>query len=149
VSNTPPAEEPDSPPRHRKRGTEAARDFATARHANTGFLDFVIQTALSHDYVVHVAKRALDGVELDRNLTPESLGTTSPGSYLIGLTQRRQEMVEMLLSRSVDNYLRYVVDVVRAILKTQPNILRSKQHTLTLDEILSHRSIEELIHVII
>jgi hypothetical protein len=130
-------------------GTLAEREFITARDADIDLLMFVTQTVLKHDYVKHVASRALDGAELDAELTPESLSRTAPGRNTVALREKSQALLEMLLARSVDNYLRYVVDVVRQVLKKQPNLLRSKQQTLTLEEVLGHGSIEDLVHFII
>jgi hypothetical protein len=144
-----PNERPEEPLPCPKCGTEAARDFITARDADVGLLMFVTHAVLTGDYVVHVAQRALDGAELDGEVTPESLASAAPGRNTLALRQKSQALLEMLLLRSVDNYLKYVVDMVRSVLKKQPNLLRSKQQTLSLEQILNHSSIEELLHFII
>jgi hypothetical protein len=139
----------DSPLARPERGTISALKFVTAQQADVELLGFVVDTVLRADYVAQVARRALDGADLDKDLTPRALARSSPGPTTRTLRDKRQALLEMLLARSVDNYLRYVVDMIREVLRKQPNLLRSKQHTLTLEEILDHGSIDDLVHFII
>jgi hypothetical protein len=55
------------------RGTVSARQFFAGFDADIELLGFVTATVMRHDYVQHIAASALDGVEIDPALTPESL----------------------------------------------------------------------------
>ena len=55
----------------------------------------------------------------------------------------------MFVARSVDNFERYLVDLIRAVLQKQPAMLKSRQQSLTLEEILQHSTINDLVHSII
>lgn len=137
---------PFTPP---DRGTISAREFVTAQKADIKLLAFVTSTVLSHDYAQHVARRALEGAELDKDATPQSLARVTPGPNTLALREKRQALLEMLLARAIDNYLRYVVDIIREVLVKQPNLLRSKEQTVPIGEILDHSTKDELIHFLI
>lgn len=51
---------------------------------------------------------------------------------------------EIALARYVDNYLTYLADILREVLRVKPEVLKSSQSTLTVEEALDHGSIEEL-----
>lgn len=50
---------------------------------------------------------------------------------------------ELALTRYVDNYLTYVADLLREIFVARPDTLRSREQ-LTVDEVLSNRTMEDL-----
>jgi hypothetical protein len=137
---------PFTPP---QQGTKSAREYVTAQRADLHLLAFVTSIAMSQDYVQHVARRALEGAELDRASTPESLARSAPGRHTQALRDKRQALLEMLLARTVDNYLRYVVDIIREVLAKHPNLLRSREQAVSVEEILDHSRREDLIHFLI
>ncbi len=117
---------------------------------------FIIDSALVGDYVAHIAKQALDAVDdpgseqpPPKKPTPVDLAKTKPGPRTKALRNQRQQLLEMFFARGVDNFNRYVVDLVRSVLRKQPAILKTRQQSLTLDEILGHASIDDLVHSII
>jgi hypothetical protein len=139
-----------------KNATLCAQEYFEAATADLNFFHFICDTALVGDYVAHIAKEALakadeprDARSLAKKITPADLAQTSPGSRIQALRRHRQRLLEMFLARSVDNFNRYLVDLIRAVLRKQPAILKTRQQTLTLEEILAHPSIDDLVHSII
>lgn len=126
-----------------------ARSYFDAQKRNLSFFHFVIDRVLSADYVAYIAKMALDGKERDSNLSPSELARKQPGPSTKRLRDSRQELIEMFLSREVDNFQVYLVDIIRTALRKQPNMLKSSQEALSLEFVLEFRSTEELLHAVI
>jgi hypothetical protein len=137
---------PFKPPRT---ATASGTSFFLGMQQDLAFLHFVTDTVLVGDFVAHIARVALDGGERDKSLTPVELAKSKPGNRTKELRRQSQRMLEMLLARAVDNFEKYIVDLLREVLRQQPSMLKSKQHSLTLEDILSHGSIDELVHSII
>lgn len=136
--------------------TTSAHDYFAAGLSDRRLFHFIIDTVLVGDYAVHIAETALAGIDKkDRKDPPQKLSSptelarVSPGSRTKRLRDQSQELLELFLSRGVDNFNRYLVDLIRAVLRQQPSILKSKQQSLTLEEILSHSTIGDLVHSII
>lgn len=58
-------------------------------------------------------------------------------------------MLQAFFARSVDNFEVYLVDIVREVLRQKPEILRSRQQSITLEYALAFSSIDELIQDVI
>jgi hypothetical protein len=129
--------------------TQCAKDYFAAAWRDLQLFHFVIDTVLVGDYVAHVAKLALDGKDISARLTPVELARKEPGPRTKALRDQRQLLLEMFVARSIDNFGRYLVDVIRTVLQKQPAMLKSRQQSLTLEEILQHTSIDDLVRSII
>jgi hypothetical protein len=129
--------------------TSAARSYRDAVEADLRFFHFLIDTVLAGDYVAFTARRALNGVELDRELTPSKLASTEPGPRTLFLRRNSQALLEMFLGRLVDAFQKYLVDIIRDILRRKPEILRTRKESLTVEELLRFTTVEELVQVII
>jgi hypothetical protein len=135
------------PPRS---ATPGAKDYFDASQRDMTLFHFVIDTVLVGDYVTHVAKLALEGGDIrNQDLTPAGLARKEPGPRTKALRNQRQLLLEMFVARSVDNFERYLVDLVRTVLQKQPAMLKSRQQSLTLEEILQHSTIDDLVFSII
>ena len=60
-----------------------------------------------------------------KDTTPLDLAKRDPGPGIRELRKHRQQFVEMFISRSVDNFQCYVVQLVREVLRIRPEILKS------------------------
>jgi len=129
--------------------TPCAKDYFAASQRDMTLFHFVVDSVLVGDYVAHVAKLALDGKDKSERLTPTELARTNPGPRTKAIRQQRQLLLEMFVARSVDNFERYLVDLIRTVLQKQPAILKSRQQSLTLEEILQHSTINDLVLSII
>jgi hypothetical protein len=133
---------PDPPP---ERGSAALLEYYWASQCDFRLFSFLIDTVLVGDYVAHLAQKALKGAaETEEKLTPADLAQHDPGSRTVALRQSRQELIEMLLSRAVDNFQVYLVQVIRDVLQKKPVILSSRTQELTLGYILQFDSIGSL-----
>src|SRR5687768_11668729 len=103
-------------------GTVAARDYFHAAGTTLTLFNFIIQTVVGGDYVTEVARRALEGRDLDPSLTPGELAKSAPGVRTKFLRLRSQELLEIFLTRHVDNFEKYVIDVLREVLRSKPEI---------------------------
>jgi hypothetical protein len=140
-------EQPESP-RLPREGTAAALAYAKGSTADLRFFHFIIQTVTRSDYVAHLARQALDGKEL-KVKSPDELLEIGPGVQTKILRENRQAFLEMFFSRLVDNFQKYLVDVIREILRSKPTMLRTRQQSITLDELLGYERIEDLVHDVI
>ncbi len=125
-------------------GTSALLEYFWTSICDRRLFSFVIDVVLRGDFVAYVAKQALDGKEDYKNISPAELAQSSPGSATRSLRQSSQELLEVFLSRAVDNFEVYLVDVIRLALHKQPRILSDRKQELTLGHILKFDSIEAL-----
>lgn len=159
-----------SPPEHDipkrpRTATSAATAYFEAANRDLSLFHFVIETVLATDYVAFIAKRALDesderarqragGITSSvkpevQKISPSELAVTNPGTRTKELRRQRQLLLEMFVARATDNFNRFLVDLIREVLEKQPSILKSRQQSLTIEDILQHTSIDELIRSII
>lgn len=103
---------------------------------------------LHSDFSAYVAKQALDDKEW-KDQDPVKLARFSPGPLTKHLRENRQSLLEMFLARAVDNFQRYLVEMLRETLRKQPAILKSRENSLSLETVLGFTSIDELIHQVI
>jgi hypothetical protein len=129
--------------------TLPAADFFQTSFQNLGLFHFVIDTVLSIDFVSHIAERALKGQNLGKNNTPERLVKNEPGLRTYQLREYKQQLLEIFFARSVDNFEVYLVEILREVLRHRPEILRTRQQTVTLEYVLQFPSIDNLVQDII
>ncbi|HWA14382.1 MAG TPA: hypothetical protein VHA15_14920 [Burkholderiales bacterium] len=135
--------------------TKAADDYFASQARDFSLFHFFIDTVLVGDYAAHVASTALARIEdktspkLAFKSPVELAKSSTPGSRTVELRKKSQVYLELFLVRCVDNFNKYLVDLIREVLKKNPAILRSRQQTLTLEAILEHSSIDELVQSII
>lgn len=55
---------------------------------------------------------------------------------------------ELIMCRAVDNYLTYLTQLITIVLQANPEMLKSSE-TITLQELLSHESLEQVIHHVV
>jgi hypothetical protein len=122
--------------------------YARAGSADLRIFHFIVQTATSSDYIAYVAKQALDGKEHSVKSSGDLL-LEAPGPRTKILRENRQALLQMFFSRLIDNFQKYLVDVIREILRSKPKMLRTRQHSITLDELLEYERIEDLVHDVI
>jgi hypothetical protein len=130
-------------------GTEALLEYSWASACDLRLFHFVIDLALRGDFVSHIAQQALDGKKDYKTQTPAELAKTNPGPATKVLRQSSQELLEMFVSRAVDNFEVYLVAIVRLVLNKEPRILSDRKQELTLGQILKFESIEALSREII
>jgi hypothetical protein len=129
-------------------GTESACAFFRASEKDLWLFIFICDLALHGDFAACVARRALDGQAWD-NLTPMDLARSDPGPLTRRLRHHRQELLEMMFSRAVDNFQIYLVDVLRQVLRKRPEILKNRKDLLSLERILEFPTIDDLVQSIV
>jgi hypothetical protein len=130
-------------------GTQAALAFVKAAVAGDRFFHFIIDTVLHGDYFGYAAKQALDGKVEYKTKDVSDLALTNPGPRTRFLRANSQALLEMFVSRLVDSFQKYLVDVIRDVLHSKPSILSTRQQSLTLEELLKYERIEDLVHDVI
>lgn len=131
-------------------GTSAAASYYSTFGRNISLFHFLLDTVLTGDYVAHVAKVALDETgSLKKIDTPADLARQQPGSRTKYLRQYTQPLLEMFFVRDIDNFEKYLVDLVRIVLKARPDLLKSSKKSLTLEEILNYKQIDDLVNDIV
>lgn len=104
---------------------------------------FVIDVVLHSDYAAHVARCALDGKDLPKDISPGDLAQQSPGPRTKVLRQHSQPLLEMILSRAVDEFSAYISEMIREVLSSKPEILKSRE-LLRLDYVMRFESLTDL-----
>ena len=122
--------------------TDAGKSYAVAERTTMQIFHFVIDTALHMDGMRVIAKRALDG-ESSLEKPPKEVALLYPGPSLNFLRNVRQDLLEMIFIRLVDNFTTYLSDLLRLVLVAKPEMLRSREE-VKLDYVLKFSSIEEL-----
>lgn len=123
--------------------TSAGRAYVDSAHETLALFHFVLDTTLTVDYVAHIAKEALDGKTLSKGMTPADLAGKKPGARTLALRRRSQALMEMILSRIVDNFTTYLSEIVREALVAKPEMLRSAQQ-IRIDYALGFPTMDEL-----
>jgi hypothetical protein len=136
-------------PRLPQKMTEPAEGYFLASLQIFGLFNFVVNTVISGDYMTYIAKKALAGEEIEKEIDPAILASKEPGPRTFQLRKYRQELLQAIFSRIVDNFEVYLVDILREVLKQKPEILRSRQQNITLEYLLQFQKIEDLIQDII
>jgi hypothetical protein len=128
-----------------EKGSRALLEYWWASDCDFRLHHLLIDTVLRGDLVAHIVKTALENQEKpNKKVTPVELALTNPGQGTIALRRSRQELLEMLLSRAVDNFQVYLVQVIRDVLQKKPEILSARKQELTLGYILQFDSIQSL-----
>lgn len=122
----------------RRKLTLSGKAFFEEDSQTMGLFGFVCATALSIDRTSSVAKAALDG----EDVREMDLSKLEPGKATKQLRQYRQELLEMILARAVDNFTNYLSSVVREALFARPEVLRS-EGTVRLDYVLGFDCLED------
>lgn len=130
--------------RHPEFGTPALLEYLWASSCDARLFHFVVDTALKTDYVVHVARQALDGKSDYKDKSPTDLAREQPGRHVRTLRELNQELLEMFVVRAIDNFQVYLVEAIRLALHKQPRILADRKQELSLGHILKFDSIESL-----
>lgn len=125
-------------------GTDALLEYSWANVRNLCLFSFVIDTTLRGDFVAYVAKQALDGKQDYKEQDPAELAKRDPGPSTQALRRHSQELLEMFVSRIVDNFEVYLVKIIRLVLHSEPRILSDRKKELTLGDILKFDSIDAL-----
>lgn len=135
---------PDIP----KEVSGVAADFLSNLFMDAEFLDFLTDSAVVGDWAAYTLEGALEG-SYEKELKPLDLAKSNPGSRTRFLRLRSQILFEMFLSRLVDNFDVYLVELIREVLQRQPRMLQLQQPSISLEEALSYKSTEELVHRVI
>ncbi len=130
-------------------GTASLLAYSWASACDLKLFNFVSDLALQRDYVTHIAQQALAGKDDYKKTTPTELAKTNPGFATKTLRQSSQELLEMFMSRAVDNFEVYLVALIRLVLNKEPRILSDRKQELSLGQILKFESIGALAREII
>ncbi len=107
------------------------------------FLVFVNEMATSIDKVIDILGTVPTDDPSKVKDKPTQLSTAELGARA-ELRSHQQVFFQMLLCRFIDNFVAYVSDLLAAVLKTKPELLRS-QETIKLDVLLKYKTMEEVV----
>src|SRR5271157_5273614 len=123
--------------------TEPSLDYFRASFRNFGLLGFLADSVALGDYVAHRIRAVLNE-QLKDDIDVVSLAKKSPGPRTRQLRKYGQELFEAFLVRFVDNFQTYLAAILRDVLRTTPEMLKSRQQTVTLEYLLQFASMEDL-----
>ena len=132
----------DPTPDIRKEASLSAASFHQSLSQTMHLFYFIIHVVLHQDYVAHIASAALKNQPTNPDITPHALAEQTPGEATKTLRRFRQPLLEMILCRLVDNFTAYLADIIREVLQSRPEVMRSAEQ-VRLDHVLSYRSIED------
>jgi hypothetical protein len=130
-------------------GSNSLQKYTRAKNSDLQLFHLVIDTVLTSDYSSHIAEQALEGREDYKLLTPGDLASKKPGKRTQALRKSSQQLLEMFISRAIDNFQIYLVDIIRAVLNQKPEILSARKQELSVSHILKFKTVEDLIKDII
>jgi hypothetical protein len=126
--------------------TEACGRYARDVFDLLGFVGFVAQVATRSDEIQRIAEKALrDTAVSDKDREPSDATPGTDGAATRQLREFRHLLLQMMLSRGVDNFLTYVSQLLALVFRTRPETLRSSE-TVRVDEVLRHESMDELVN---
>ena len=136
---------PPKRPRVPRTGTLALRDYLTTFIRTEDFLHFVLHMALHLDRTAEVATKALADVARSPEEAEGLLAEWRSRAKALDMIRRhRQFLVEVLLTRHVDNYLSFLGALLAEIFVARPETLRSNEK-VEVEWVLGHGSIPSLI----
>jgi hypothetical protein len=104
-----------------------------------GFPALVVDTVVKSDYFLHELSRILaehrDNTVVPQ-ISPDDLIRTDHGIRSKALARHIQMLLEMVIVREVDNFQKYLVDLLREVLKMKPEILASSEKSISLEQVL-------------
>lgn len=115
--------------------------FVNANNTMNLFM-FIIDISICSDTTAYIARLALDGEEIPKNVEESEYIKNNPGPRTKYLRTNRQLLLEIFITRLMDNFTTYLSDVVREAFKAKPQILRYKE-TVRLDQIMKFDSLED------
>ena len=129
--------------------THSAQDYFRASFRNVGLLGFLADSILVGDFMVHRLREMLDDNKMETEIDPTMLARQSPGPRTRHLRKYGQELVESFLTRLVDSFQVYLSDILREVLVKRPEILRSREPTVSLDYLLQFAEMEDLLQDVV
>lgn len=136
-------------------GTASLERFYTDHVRLMGFVAFVAELATRADDVVRIARKALAEGEEEHDFSD-----LDEGGALARFRRNRQLILEMVLTRGVDNFLVYLSELLSFAYRAQPMMLLSRlraseghdaqgQESVPLAFVLEHTTIEELVDALV
>jgi hypothetical protein len=126
--------------------TAAAYGFLREFERICGFVAYVTHLASHIDESARIAHKALALVDKPGPEEYEKgLKDIDDRGAVMELRRRYREIVlEMMLSRGVENFLTYLSEMLGAIFRARPETMRSSA-TIRVDEVLKHSSMDEFV----
>jgi hypothetical protein len=124
-------------------GTAEARALYSGVAKMLSLVNLLWDLAMKHDYFIHVAELPDQRLDELYGTTPQKLATTNPGPTLRHIKANLQVLLQMILARLMDELSTYLVELIRAVLRARPELLRSNEQ-VRVDHVLRFGSMEEL-----
>jgi hypothetical protein len=126
--------------------TEAAHAFLREHRRICSFVAYVTSLATKIDHGRRIAHKALALVDKP---TPEELEQSlkeldSRGAVMEMRRKYREIMLQMMLSRGVENFLTYLSEMLGTIFRARPETMRSSAN-VRVEEVLKYKTMDEFI----
>jgi hypothetical protein len=128
--------------------TASGKSYFVSEQDTIGLFLFITNEAVNSDAKAYVAQTVLDGGELPKHSDALEHLTKIPGPRIIYLRKKRQLLLELFITRLMDNFSTYLSDIVREAFKAKPEILKYKE-TVRLDQLMRFDSIDSFLHDLI
>lgn len=123
-----------------KKITKSAYSYKEAVLSDFMVFGYICQTMIMSDELMNAIRKDLEGK--DSVSKPIKRSKIFHKNY-------SQTMIEMIFSRLVDNFNKYLVDIIEEILLIKPEILSSSEQTISTEEVLKIGDYNNLIHYLI
>ena len=123
--------------------SESANQFFAAQYDTLYVFHFLVDSVVSADRVAVIAERALDGKEAPGELGIREVAEESSAGRTRLLREHSQILLEMMVCRIVDGFATYMSGILREVLHSRPELLRSRDQ-IRVDHALSFSTMEEL-----
>lgn len=121
----------------------SANEFFAAQYDTLYVFHLVVDSVVFADRAAVLAGRALDGKESPQGLTVREIAEDSSAGLTRRLREHSQILLEMMVCRIVDGFTTYMSGVLREVMHSTPELLRSRDQ-IRVDYALSFPTMEAL-----
>lgn len=125
-----------------KKITKSAFSYKEVVISDFMVLGYICQTMIMSDEMMNAIHKSLYLAGEDPGSKPKKRSKIFQRNY-------SQTMLEMVFSRLVDNFNKYLVDIIEEILLVKPEIMSSSEQTISTEEVLKIGDHKNLIHYLI
>ena len=128
--------------------TYAGKSYFVRTHAAINLFIFIIHVSATSDEKAHIARLALAGTDFSEKSKITEFLSKNPGPRVQYLRSNSQLLLELFVTRLMDNFNTYLSDIVGEAFKAKPEILRYKE-TVRLDQLMKFDTIESFLQDLI
>ena len=130
-------------------GTEAASRFFQSFDDTLSLFSFLVQCTARMDVVKAILEDDIPEEDKDAPDLDARLAMKKPGDKVGYLRKKRQLLLELFIIRIVDTFERYIVELLREVMRVKPEILSSSDRSLSTEYVLQFDNMNDFLNDLI